>query len=559
MAIDGITIYAMAKELNQVLEHCKIEKVNQPTKDEIVLTVRKKGFNQKLLINTSSNNPRVHFLKENRENPKTPPMFCMLLRKHLAGAIITNVETFDFERLMKIEVLAYDEMGVQAKKYLIIELMGKFSNLILMQNDKLIIDCAKRVDFESSIRPLLPNIFYEYPPKQEKISILDINDDFIDNVKDADDIVKSIKGICPVTAKTLFEDGDFRENILNFKDYVEKSDFKSYILYKDGKVADFSIIKIKGFESLECDNFSGTLCDFYEQKDKTNALKSVHKELSKTVKNLITRQKKKIIVQNEELEQTKTRDTLKVYGDLIVSNLYAITNEKSESIKLINYFDENMSEIEIPLDIKLSPKQNADKYFLKYNKFKNAEKILIQELKKGEINLVYLESVLESIERTENTAELLEIKAELVQAGFVKKSSKTSKKPILSLPNKYISKEGYTIYSGKNNTQNDTLTMKTASKNDLWFHTQNIHGSHVILLSNGQQVDDETILECAMIAVQNSKAKNSQNVPVDYCKIANVKKPKGAKAGMVIFENYNTIYATPNAQRIEEMKINDNI
>lgn len=554
MPLDGITVYAMARELNSVLEHCKIEKINQPTKDEIILSVRKKGFNHKLLINVSSNSPRVHFLKENRENPKTPPMFCMLLRKHLTGAVITGISTENFERLMKIEVLAYDDMGFKTKKYIIIELMGKFSNLIITQSDGMIIDCVKRVDFESSVRPILPNIYYELPPKQEKTSILDIDEDFAKKLQSEEDIINNILGISPIIAKSLINNENFLKEILELKEKVSNNELNAYLLYKNGNMVDFSVIEIKNYDSVKQNDFSFMLCDFYEQKEKTNALKSVHKELTKNVKNLISRQKKKIIIQNEELLDTKDREIYKNYAELIVSNLYSIDDEKKESIRVINYFDSEMKDVDIPLDITLTPKKNADKYYLKYNKLKNAEKILTDELKKGELNLIYLESVLESIERTENTDELNEIKLELIDGKYIKKSSKMNKKPVISKPNQYISSDGFVIHAGKNNVQNDLLTLKQSSKNDIWFHTQKIHGTHVILHSGGQEVPETTMLECFMIAVYNSKARNSTNVPVDYCPVSHVKKPRGAKAGMVIYDNYNTAYVTADIKKIEELK-----
>lgn len=555
MALDGITLFALACELNNSLVDCKIEKVSQPTRDEIVLAVRKKGFNHKLLINISSNSPRIHFLNENRENPKIPPMFCMLLRKHLTGSTITKIETLDFERLIKLELLGYDEMGFRAKKYLIIEMLGKFSNLILTNEEMMIIDCAKRVDFESSTRPVLPNIFYEYPPSQDKISILDdINSITLSN---KEDIYNKIKGISPLVAGQLYSNDAeiLNKNLLDFKAYIKSENFEYYMLYKDGQPVDFSMISIDGFECKQCENLSFILCDFFESREKANSLKSVHKELLKTVKNLISRQKKKTLIQQKELEDTQKRDIYKNYGDLIVSNLYNITDEKCTSLKVIDYYDENMPEIEIPMDITLSPKQNSDKYFLKYNKLKTAEEILITELKKGEINLVYLESILESIERTQTTDELLEIKTELSDAGFVKISTKNTKKVIKSVPTKFMSSDGFVIYAGKNNIQNDFLTLKTANKTDLWFHTQKIHGTHVILINDGRDIPEQTMLECAMISAYNSKAKNSSNVPVDFCPVSHVKKPRGAKPGMVIYDNYNTIYITPDAKKIEEMRV----
>lgn len=558
MALDGYSIYGLALELKEVLDHCKIEKVNQPTKDEFVFTVRKKGFNHKLLINISSSNPRIHFLNENRENPKVPPMFCMLLRKHLAGAVIRNVTTENFERLIKFEVLGYDELGYQTTKYLIIELMGKFSNLVLVDQENRIIDCAKRVDFENSSRPLLPNIFYEYPPLQNKKTILEIEDftEFAKNIEHTSDIVDSITGMSPLVASYLYsaDTATLIENLTQFKEYISSGKIDCYIINIDGKPHDFSILPFKNSEKQQ--NFSFMLCDFFEKKDKTNALKSIHKELTKTVKNLISRQKKKILIQTDELEETFKRDIFKNYGDLIISNMYNITQEKSQELEVINYYEPDMPTIKIPMDITLTPKQNADKYFLKYNKLKHAEIILTKELEKGENDLNYLESVLDNIERTETTKELEEIKNELILGFYIKKSSKMSKKVIVSEPNKYLSSDGYTIYAGKNNVQNDELTTKTAYKTDIWFHTQKIHGSHVILKSNGQEVPETTIKECAMIAAYNSKSRSSSNVPVDYCAVRNVKKPRGAKYGMVIYDNYNTIYLTPNEQEVMKLKVN---
>ena len=557
MALDGYSIYGLALELSSMLEHCKIDKVNQPTKDEFVLTLRKKGFNHKLLINISSNNPRIHFLNENRENPKIPPMFCMLLRKHLSGAIIRNVTTNNFERLINFELLGYDELGYQTKKHLIIELMGKFSNLIVVDAENRIVDCAKRVDFESSTRPLLPNIFYNYPPKQDKKSILEIDDfeSFAQPVENSSDLVNSLTGMSPLIASNLYsQDKNILENNLNnFKNYINSGEISCYIINRDGKPHDFSILPFK--DSTKQENFSFMLCDFFEKKDKNNSLKSVHKELTKTVKNLINRQKKKLVIQTKELEETKERDVFKNFGDLIISNLYNLSDEKTDFIELINYFDESMPLIKIPLDITLSPKQNSDKYFLKYNKLKTAEIILTKELSKGENDLIYLESVLDNIERTETTKELDEIKNELVEGLYIKKSSKPSKKTAVAEPNKYISSDGFTILSGKNNIQNDNLTLKQSYKTDIWFHTQKIHGSHVVLKTDGREVPEQTLLECAMIAAYNSKSRESSNVPVDYCPIKNVKKPRGAKFGMVIYDVYNTIYITPDEHQIIKMKV----
>ncbi len=556
MALDGITIYALAKELSLLLENCKIEKVNQPTKEEIVLTVRKHAFNHKLLINVSSNNPRVHFLKENRENPKTPPMFCMFLRKHLVGSVIRSVTTNDFERLITLEVETYDEMGFKTTKYIIIELLGKFSNLILINKDKMILDCLKRVDFESSVRPVLPNIYYDYPPKQEKMSILDINDGFF--VQNKEELVEKIKGLSPILSDILYNT-DFeiqKDNLQNFKQYVENGEFNTFILYKDGVPFDFSILPHTKFDSVLQDKFSFMLCDFYEIKEQTNALKSVHKELTKTIKTLINRKIKKIKVQEDELLQTKEREIFQRYGDVIISNMYAISDEKSENITLTDYYSDDLSEIVIPLDVKFTPKQNADKYFLKYNKLKNAEEILTVEIKKAKDDILYLESVLESTMRTETTNDVLEIKNELMDEGFINRP-KTKNQPKIkqSMPNKYITSDGFTVYAGKNNTQNDVLTLKTARKSDIWFHTQKIHGTHVILFTEGKEVPETSILECAIIAAFNSKAKTSANVPVDYCPVSNVKKPRGAKAGMVIYDNYNTIYATPDIKLIEKLMV----
>lgn len=558
MALDGITITALACELSETLTSCKIEKISQPTKDEFVFHVRKKGFSEKLLINLSSNSPRVHFLDENRENPKTPPMFCMLLRKHIAGGTILSVKTNDFERLIELEISAYDELGYKSTKHVYIELLGKFANLILTSLDGRIIDCAKRVDFESSTRAVLPNIYYEYPPKQDKTSILDISDNFYSEIKTKNDLLNKIKGISPIVADEIFNsDGKILKNNLNLlKNIVKNKNYSAFLVYQGEIPSDFTFLELKNKRSKKQASFSKMLCDFYEQKEQTNALKSLHKELSRTVKNLLNRQIKKLEIQNTELLATNKREIYKNYGDLIVANLYNLPSEKADKIELINYFDQQMPKVIIPLDIKLSIKQNSDKYYLKYTKLKNAEEILKKEIIRGKNEKIYLESVLESINRTENSTDLGEIKAELVESRYIKASSKTVKKQQVSQPTKYISKDGFTIYSGKNNVQNDILTLKTASKSDLWFHTQKIHGTHVILITQGKDVPESTILECAEIAVYNSKAKNSSNVPVDFCSVFKVKKPRGAKPGMVVYDNYNTVYVTPNREKIEEMRTN---
>lgn len=539
MPLDGLTVFALGLELHERLVNAKIDKVSQPIRDELVLQIRKNSQNHKLLINL--NTPRVHFIKENRENPQKPPMFCMLMRKHLIGALIKSVNTFNYERLLEIELDTYDELGFKTTKYLVIELLGKFSNVILLNSERIIIDSIRRVDFEMSIRAVLPNIYYDRPPSQNKIDILELTGLPLCTGT----FLESVSGTSPLLCEILYDENPeiLRKNIENLKKDVKSKQFSCYLLEKNGKPFDFTIVHTDKYTCTKQENFSDLLCDFYENKDKANALNSAYKELSKTLKNLIKRKTKKIEIQTAELDDTKTREIYKQYGDIIVSNMYNITDVKQESITLINYFDENMSEIEIPLDIKLTAKQNADKYFAKYTKLKTAEEILHKEIEKAHNDVFYLESILEALERTTSTIEIAEIKSELMLCGFIK-STKTNKKQAKSTPNKYVSVDGFTIYSGKNNIQNDELTLKLASKNDIWLHTQKIHGTHVIIVTDGQEVPETTLIEASRIAVLNSKAKNSTNVPVDYCLVKDVKKPRGAKAGMVIYNNFKTIFAS---------------
>lgn len=544
MPLDAFSIRAISLELSSILAFGRIDKVSHPSRDEIILGVRNNSQNFKLLINTAT--PRIHFLTTNRENPKTPPMFCMLLRKHLVGALIKSVSSPNFERLIEFELDTYDELGFKTTKYLIVELLGKFSNVILLNHERLIIDCLKRVDFESSSRPLQPNIYYDYPPSQNKISILDLNT----LPSSRDDLLSKVLGFSPFLADLIFDEDTsiYKQNVDILKDSTKNDDFSLYFYNRDDKTFDFSIIDNHRFHSVKQDNFSTCLAHFFESREKNNALNSLYKELLKLTKNLIKRKERKVEIQNTELLDTLNRDTFKTYGDLIISNLHSISSLKQDSITLINYYDEAMSKVSIPLDITLSPKQNADKYFLKYTKLKSAEVILKSELDKAHSEIFYLESILDCLSRAENSIELLEIKQELIDYGYIRQPSKSKKSIQISKPNYHLSSDGFTIIVGKNNKQNDELTLKTASKNDIWLHTHNIHGSHTIILTDGRDVPHSTILEASALCAFNSKAQNSDNVPVDYCPVSHVKKPRGAKAGMVIYDNYNTVYVTPKKE-----------
>lgn len=581
MALDAIAVKALTNELNERILNSRIDKISQPERDEIVIHCRTFTENLKLVLSASSAHPRFHLTTVSKKNPQTAPMFCMLLRKHLGSGKITAIEQTGFERIVKFSIESYNELGDLTTKYLIIEIMGRHSNIILTDNDYKILDSIKHIDFTiSSIRQVLPGLTYCEPPTQNKTPLIDFSTE--DNLmlflpERADKAIMSqISGISPLIAREFVYNSFFRTDVmanslntnqaaalkLNILKAIEniKNNVFSPCMITDvtsGKILDFSAFTISQYENAakitEFESMNSLVDAFYSTRDMHERMKQKSSDLTKLLNNSIERTAKKLVILKRTLDDAKDREKYKVKGDLITANIYAIV-QGQDKITVANYYDE-MKEITISLDPALSPAQNAQKYYKRYTKAKTAQTEASKQLKMTEADLEYLESTLSALENAETESDLNAIRRELTDEGYLnKKVDKKRRKTEVSKPMHFISSDGFDIYVGRNNTQNDYLTLKFANTSDIWFHTKNIHGSHtVIKLGLNKDVPDKTLREAAEIAAYYSKARESSQVPVDYTQIKNVKKPNGAKPGMVIYDHYNTVYVTPKAPT-ESMK-----
>ncbi len=590
MPLDAICLGAVTEELNHVLTGCRVEKVYQPDRDEIVLQTRGQGGARRLLVSIAAGAPRVHFIDAARENPAAPPMFCMLLRKHVQGAKIAAVVQPAVERMLTIELDTTDEMGVACKKHLVCELMGKHSNVILCGEDNRIIDAMRRVDGDlSGKRQVLPGLFYRLPPAQEKHDPFALSGAGLSASLQSSDgemgldryLLSQLLGFSPLLCRELSyrATGDAAKPVgkltaeerlrlaqvfEDLKSYLTEKRWKPFLLTKteDHAVFDFSFLPITQYEGLmtvsQEQSFSDLLAAFFEKKGKAERMARRSADLHKTVVNARDRLARKLAAQQKELDATQNREQYKRLGDLITANLYQLEKGMNKAV-VVDYYDEACPEVEVALDVRLTPQQNAQKYFKLYNKAKTAEEVLTQQLAQGRADLDYLESVLVALGEAESERDLAQLREELTQAGVLSNKQARNKKqrvkPVAAKPFHYRSSDGFDIFAGKNNLQNDLLTLKTAFKSDIWFHTQKIHGSHVILVADGREPTDQAMTEAAMIAAYHSKARQSSLVPVDYTPVRQVKKPAGAKPGMVIYHVYQTAYVTPDEAAVERLRI----
>lgn len=585
MAFDGIVVNSLARELNEILNGSKIDKVYQPERDEICLKVRSREGNKKLVISASASNPRVYLAdKYEKNNPKKAPVFCMTLRKHIQNGVIVGIEQVGFERIIKISVESYDELKEKTIKNLYVEIMGKHSNIILvMENQNKILDSIKRVPISiSRVRQILPGNEYELPPEQDKMNPLNkINaDELLERIKSGKgqvfkSIYTNILGISPLVAKDVclrvgidkskdieqisLEDSKKIADEINriFDDLAKDKIYPNVVIdEKKDKIIEFSSIRLKQYEDLtevRKDTISQAIEDYYLIKDKKERINQKSSNMKKNISLKLERINHKLEKQAKELKDSEKADEYKVKGELLTAFIYMI-KPGMESIKLANFYDNN-EEIEIKLKAHFSPSENAQKYFKKYNKLKNATEELTKQIAINGEEAQYLENTLLSIENCENEKELKEIKEELMREGYIKtyKMPKKNNKPGTNIM-KYISSNGNLIMVGKNNKQNDYLTLRLADNEDLWFHTKDIPGSHVLLKVGGKKFDEKEILEAATLAAYYSKAKMSENVPVDYTTKRNVRKPSGAKPGLVIYEKNKTVYVTPSDEEKAKIK-----
>lgn len=580
MAFDGIVISNIVNDMQDQLEGGRIYKIYQPEADEINLVVKNKGTTFRLMLNASASLPLVYFLSENKNNPMTAPNFCMLLRKHIGNGRIIGVSQPDFERIIIIDIEHLDEMGDVCKKKLIIELMGKYSNIIFTDDDGNIIDSIKRIGSNiSSVREVLPGREYVMPPNDKINPLLITKDTFVNEVLEKHTnidkaIYSSLTGISKEIANEICYmagvDGNFSTDSLadinkealwtafdNIISTVKSGDYKPLIIYNGDVPIAFSSITLTMYEDLTAVNFddiSEVLSLFYSQKDIYSRVQGKTADLRKILSNAVERTSKKYDLQRKQLKDTEKRDKYRIYGELLQTYGYeAKTGDKS--ITVINYYDDN--EITIPLDENLTAVENANKYFNKYNKLKRTYEMSLKLVKESKRTLEHLLSLQNSIELAATEADIAEIREEMIMSGYLKgrKEKRDNGKKEKSKPLHYMSSDGFHMYVGKNNLQNDRLTFKTAGPKDLWFHAKEMPGSHVIVKLEGKEdVPDGTYEEAARLAAYYSSGKNSPKVEIDYTRRVNLKKPPEANPGYVIYHTNYSMVAIPDIKGIEEIK-----
>lgn len=577
MAMDGFSVCALTSEIEKTLVGSKPDKIQQTEHDELLISFFGPCGGKKLRLTANAAVSRVCFTEDRKQSPKTAPMFCMLLRKHLSGAKLISVTQPDFERMIVLTFEGYDELGDLSRKNLIAELMGRHSNIILTEEDGRIIDAIKHIDFAvSSVRQILPGLTYVSPPPQDKKNPMecDLNEitetlkcgfenDTIDKV-----LMNAFRGVSPIVSREIvyraFQKTDIYLKELDYSGILElatsanavfkrakKKEFSPrYLIRNDtGKPFEFCALPVTQYgeavETIETETMSEAVESFYREKDKKERIAFKSARLVKVVSNNIERCAKKLNLQTAELDDTKNMEKFQKYGELITANLYRIS-QGEKTVMVEDYYEPDCPFVTIPLDTRLTPAENAQRYFKKYSKAKTAKKVLTEQLEKAKAELAYLESVAESLALSETAEDLAEIGEELFEQGYLKRTDGSKKKKELSKPMEFKTSDGFTVLVGKNNRQNDLLTLKTAKNADLWFHTKDIHGSHVVLcFEHGKAFSDTAILEAARLAAKYSKAKHSDNVPVDYTLIKYVKKPSGAAPGMVIYTDQKTVYVKP--------------
>lgn len=556
MAFDGIVTRAMVRELQDRFLLGKIEKVYQPEADELVFHIHTKNGNVKLLASVGSAHARVCFITENPVNPPAPLAFCMLLRKHLQGGRITEITQKDSERIIEISLETLNELGFTMSKKLIFEIMGKHSNIVLMDiASGKIIDSIKRVSFDvNRVRQILPGMIYQYPPAQDKIPFLEISAEQLEALPaDGKAILRSVGGIAPAFAEELalragVQRSGYLSDVLAAIESPNHADARVY-LDESGAPIDFYPVALSELEESctvrHFDDLSSAMEFYFGKKESSNQGRQKSHDLIRAVNALLDKMYLKKKRLSEDLLKAENSEDLRLYGELLTANIHLI-QPGMKSVEVTNYYDG--STLTIPLDVKLSPSKNAQHYFKKYGKSKTAIKEKQIQLDENEAEIKYLESVLSFLENTDDVAEIESIRAELVETGYIRRRRQAGgfkEKKYKPAPYRYTLSNGMSVLVGRNNKENDILTFKTAGNKDLWLHTKDIPGSHVIVQSGGAELDEEAVWEAAAIAAYHSKARTSENVPVDYVQIKYVKKPAGAKPGMVIFTNNRTVYVNP--------------
>lgn len=582
MPLDAICLSALSQELSSTLVGGRIDKIHQPAHDEVILSLRTSDGGLRLLLSASPTRPRAQLTELSRENPAQPPMFCMLLRKHLSGGRIRTITQPPMERLLSFEFDVTDELGDPVVKTLVLEAMGRHSNLILLDPEGRIVDCLRKVSQDmSSERQILPGMFYRLPPEQGKLNPLSLSDrdkeklvSQISREKPMDKwLVENFAGVSPLIARELaFETvgetdepvGEWGQDLLqrltSLITKVNEGQAVPYLLIRDQKPADFSFRAILQYgpstELRQMESFSKLLDAFYAERESSERIRQKGQDLIRSVTTIRDRVARKLGFQRKELEDTQDREALRVLGDLITANLYRL-EKGMKTFEAENFYDPEGCVVTVKLDPLRSPSQNAARYYKEYQKAKTAEQVLTEQIQKGETELVYLQSVLETLSRAEGERDLEDIRREMEDGGYIRRRSKEKGKIKRSAtkPFEFRASSGLRISVGRNNSQNDELTCKLASRSDLWFHVQGIHGAHVILWTEGKDPDLRSMTEAAQLAAWFSQGRAGGKIPVDYTPVKFVKKPNGAKPGMVVYQQYETAYVTPDEDVVKALQM----
>ena len=572
MPLDGIFLHHLTNELN-ICVGTRADKIHQPSRDELVLLLRSSAFTGKLLISLRSGSARIGITTASFDNPADPPGFCKLLRRHLSSAKIVEIKQAGLERIVIIKFMSYSEMGDVIYPFLAVELITGRENLVLCSQDGRILDALRRSDIETASRLLVPGAKYELPEAQNKLNPLNSSaEELLGNVLASVKplgmaFTDAISGVSPLVSRELAlkvcGDIDVSVSAVNKETLLAVlKEFKDGLNYgvpyllrdEDTQPKDFSFMTVtqygERYTSEKADSFSSLLEEFYGERDREKRLKALSSDISRLLTNIRGRICRRMAGRTADLDRCRDREKYRIYGELIKANLYSV-QKGAERVQVQNYYDENFEFIEVPLDPALSPAANAAKYFKEYKKSHTAEQTLRDLIEKDEKELLYIDSVLDSLSRASSAAELQEIKEELILSGYIIQRGKARPMPTSSKPREFTTPSGFRVLVGRNNRENDHITTKIAEKRDIWFHTKNIPGSHVVIITEGKDVDDESLLFAANLAACFSKASSSEQVPVDFTEIKNVKKPSGAKPGMVIYTTNRTIYVKPNISLVK--------
>ncbi len=569
MAFDAFFLSAVLTEIREKATGARVEKIHQPSRDTVILHLRCETGREKLLLAANPAAPRLHFTAASPENPEQPPMFCMLLRKHLSGARLAEITQPPMERMAVFHFDCTDEMGYPTQKRLVVELMGRTCNIYLLDATGRILDCLRRIGLdESAKRQALPGLYYQNPEAVEKENPAEMTQqDFIALLEKpggdilAQRLIDNLGGLSSLVCReaALFAAGDVDARIADIE--IQAAAEKLYLFFREvilhpapwcyetnGTPKQFAFCPIRQYgQSRQANSFSALLDEYYIVRDRNDAMRQKSQAVRKTVTVLCQRLQRKMAIQKKELEETYGRERLRQLGDIVTANIHQI-QKGQRVLRAEDFYDENMPVIEIPLSEILSPQQNAAKFYKDYARMKTAEKELTHQLALGQQELSYLESVQEALSRSQTEQELEDIRRELQAGGYLKRDTgKKRMRQAKSVPMRFDSTDGYAIYVGKNNQQNEELTFRFARKDDLWLHAQGVHGSHVMIACAGVQPPDDTITQAAQLAAYYAETAGGQNIPVDVTPVKQVKKHPAGKPGMVIYHSYRTVIVNPYA------------